>query len=135
MDDVEVFLEFLEVFDEGCYCFVEVCCGAGVGGRGLGDDCVHWEGGVDVVILGEGKVGKVLRVEGTLFLIHSSWASKFRGSETKGGFSVFGGASAATQYKGVKGPRIYSRFFVPHAFVHETAIVSCRITQGLTLLL
>src|SRR5271154_1756209 len=103
MDYVEVFLEFLEVFDEGCYCFVEICCGAGVGGRGLGDDCVHWEGAVDVVILGEGKVGKVLRVEGTLFLIHGKLRPNFADRNSKGRFSKFGGASAATQYKGVKG--------------------------------
>ena len=91
MDYVEVFLEFLEVFDEGCYCFVEVCGGAGVGGRGLGDDCVHWEGVVDVVILGEGEVGKVLRVEGALFLIHGKLCRvrpNFADQKSKGGFWV-----------------------------------------------
>jgi len=70
VDQVECFLEFLEVFDEGCYCFVQVCCGAGVGGRGLRDDCVDGERCVDVVVLWEGEAGKVFGVEGSLFLIH-----------------------------------------------------------------
>jgi hypothetical protein len=103
VDYIEVFLEFLEVFDEGCYCFEEVCCGAGVGGGSLGDDCVHWEGGVDVIILGEGEVGKVLSVEGTLFLIHGncvqlSWIK----NQSKGTVSVYCAASTATQISEVR---------------------------------